>query len=83
MATTRPTPEQTAQTNDLYAARQERRQHPRGSFDKAGRWYPAESEACSCCAGLRSPSQRWPYSLMLHCRTRKHVANLVARQAAA
>jgi hypothetical protein len=47
--------------------------HPKGKFDSAGRWYPSNSEVRDCCERIRSPSRRWPYSLMLHCRTAKHV----------
>ncbi len=49
--------------------------HPDGSFDKGGRWYPSAAETCTCCAGLRSPSRAYPYSLMVHCRTAVHVAS--------
>jgi len=59
-----------------YIARQNRAKHPAGKFDKAGRWYPDESETCPCCANIRSPSRRWPYSLLRHCRSLRHVANL-------
>jgi len=51
---------------------QERRANPDGTFDQAGRWYP--SVRCDCCAEIRSPSRQWPYSLMVHCRTARHVA---------
>ena len=61
----------------VYAARQRRAVHPLGEFDSASRWYPyAKREHRSCCDRIRSPSRRWPYSLMLHCRTAKHVARL-------
>jgi len=48
--------------------------NPEGSFDNAGRWYPDEDERCSCCAGIREPSRSHPYSLMVHCRSKQHVA---------
>jgi hypothetical protein len=61
----------------VYVARQRRAVHPQGQFDSAGRWYPyAKTEHRRCCDQIRSPSRRWPYSLMLHCRTAKHVARL-------
>lgn len=59
-----------------YIGRQDRRRHPAGKFDKGGRWYPGEDEECSCCRGVRSPSRAYPYSLMVHCRTIGHVAQL-------
>lgn len=61
----------------LYRDRRDRRQHPAGSFDKAGRWYPDDdTETQPCCGRIRNPSQAFPYSLMKHCRSAEHVANL-------
>jgi hypothetical protein len=65
--------EQAART---FIARRDRTAHPTGKFDNAGRWYPSESETCSCCSSVRSPSRSYPYSYMTHCRTMAHVANL-------
>lgn len=59
-----------------YIKRQDRRSHPSGSCDKGGRWYPDESERCECCESIREPSRAYPWSLMIHCRTARHVANL-------
>ena len=59
-----------------YLARGERRRHPYGKFDREGRWFPKGEERCECCKGIRSPSRAWPYTLMLHCRTARHVAML-------
>ena len=56
-----------------FKALQSREINPTGTFDNAGRWYPADSEKAECCEGLRSPSRAYPYSLMVHCRTLKHV----------
>lgn len=58
-----------------YIARQSRQHHPAGKTD-GHRWYPAVSEHCSCCNAIRTPSRKWPWSLMLHCRTAVHVAAL-------
>lgn len=60
----------------VFIARQNRRNHPDGEFDKQGRWYPSDGESCGCCSSVRSPSRAWPYSYMIHCRTAKHIANL-------
>ena len=49
-----------------------RKTHPLGVFDKAGRWGP--NKQLECCKGIRTPSRKWPYSLMTHCRTLAHVA---------
>lgn len=57
-----------------FIARQNRITHPAGYFDKQRRWYPEQSEKCSCCAGIRTPSVAYPFSLMLHCRTAEHIA---------
>ena len=60
-----------------YLDRKARRSHPDGYFDNGGRWYPDDKyEWQKCCSSIRSPSRRFPYSYMLHCRTKKHVANL-------
>jgi hypothetical protein len=64
----------------VYAARKDRSVHPEGEFDKHGRWYPsAREDADGDGSSTRSPSAAWPYSYMLHCRTRKHCAVLVER----
>lgn len=59
-----------------FIARQDRTAHPAGRTDNGGRWYPAENEKCTCCNMVRSPSREWPWSLMVHCRTTEHIANL-------
>ena len=48
--------------------------HPSGAFDRAGRWQPTVK--LPCCLAIREPSRAHPYSLMLHCRTIGHVAQL-------
>lgn len=59
-----------------FLARRDRDSHPAGRFDDGGRWRPADEEKCACCAHIRKPSRRWPYSLLVHCRTAEHVASL-------
>ncbi len=59
-----------------FVLRQDRKHHPDGKFDNGGRWYPSETERCECCDHIRYPSRAYPYSLMVHCRTAKHVASL-------
>lgn len=61
-----------------YIARQNRNSHPDGTFDRAGRFYPADDERRPCCAGIRPPSRAYPYSEMTHCRSALHVARLFA-----
>ena len=73
-----------------YQRRKERDEHPSGWFDTKGRWYPycledledmniveSEIEKASCCSMIREPSRKWPYSLMNHCRTKKHIRNRI------
>jgi hypothetical protein len=57
-------------------ARQNRTKHPDGTFDKQDRWRPSDEEKCACCADIRPPSVNYPFSLMMHCRTVPHIANL-------
>ena len=70
----------TERAKAIYADRQNRREHPDGTFDGGGRWYPSDTEQCPCCDKIRSPSRRWPYSLMLHCRSYGHIKHLVMRE---
>ncbi len=63
----------------IYLARRDRAVNPEGRFDNAGRWYPSDREDAGVSSVLRSPSRAWPYSYMVGCRTRKHVAVLVQR----
>jgi len=59
----------------VYVARQRRAVHPQGQFDSAGRWYPyAKTEHRLCCDQIRSPSRRWPYSLIYRKSTDKYLA---------
>ena len=58
----------------MWRALQDRRVHPAGSFDSAGRWYPAVEEKCEVCDRIRSPSRAYPYSYLVHCRSYEHVA---------
>lgn len=67
--------------HECFVRRKDRDEHPTGKFDKGGRWYPASQEEQICCSDVRSPSRSWPYSLMLHCRTAKHIAMLFDVQA--
>lgn len=75
-ATTQPVSEQVLKAAQEYLSRRDRITNPDGNFDKAGRWYPSESEHCDCCKAIRGPSRAYPYSYMVHCRTAQHVANL-------
>lgn len=65
-----------------FIARKDRSQHPDGEFDNKRRWYPSNAERQSCCAAVRTPSAAYPFSLMVHCRTADHIANLYGVDAA-
>jgi len=75
MKTTTTTTNAKIAITECYEARRDRKVHPEGKFDSAGRWYPSSSEGTP---SVRSPSRAWPYSYLLACRTRRHVAGLVA-----
>lgn len=59
-----------------YLMRKNRTSHPSGRFDNAQRFFPDQGEHRPCCTCVRSPSRAYPYSLMTHCRSAEHVANL-------
>ena len=47
---------------------------PYGKFDSGNRWYPDnDAERCSCCENIRKPSRAYPFSLLTHCRSQKHI----------
>ena len=49
---------------------------PWGSWTHAG-WFPAQGEACKCCASVYGPDRGGPSMAYLsHCRGAKHVAAL-------
>lgn len=56
-----------------YYQRKKYEEKPDGTYDRGGRWYPNESERCSCCEDIKEPSTTWPYSLLNHCRSSKHI----------
>jgi hypothetical protein len=63
----------------MFQSRKARQEDPAGTFDKGGRWYPSETERCDCCDRVRSPSRAYPYSYLLHCRTRTHITTLLSK----
>lgn len=60
----------------LYRERRDRLANPAGRFDRQGRFWLASQEECPLCAAIRRPSVAWPYSLLLHARTARHIAAL-------
>ena len=51
---------------------------PIGRYDNGGRWVPATTELSSCCNDIRWPSRRFPYSLLRHVHTKKHLRTWIA-----
>ena len=40
------------------------------------KWFPIPSEVQDCCKKIKLPSSIFPYSLLDHCRTIKHIAEM-------
>lgn len=66
---------------EIYLLRKKRIIHPEGEFDKSGRWYPSDNEKCSCCDKVKPPSREHPFTLLVHCRSRNHIENLLTKAA--
>lgn len=64
------------QALDTYELRKSRDEHPEGEFDNAGRWYPSARENCGVTRWARPPSQAWPYSYLIACRSLDHCERL-------
>lgn len=59
----------TTEIKEVYAMLKERKIHPSGEFDKAGRFYAEHSDLIN----VRAPSRDYPYSQMHACRSLKYV----------
>jgi hypothetical protein len=55
-----------------HGRRAARLEHPDGSFDRGGRWYPCDDEDCGVSRTARSPSRAWPLSYNQACRSLSH-----------
>jgi hypothetical protein len=63
---------------DVYEMRRTRAVNPEGEIDDGSRWHPSKRENPDGSVNqCRSPSRAWPYSYLVHCRTRKHCRVLV------
>lgn len=60
---------------ERYRRRRNHIEDPRGSCDRAGRWFPDYTENFDA-RGHRYPSWCWPWSYMQACRTAAHCAKL-------
>lgn len=65
--------EKTIRAAQEYKDLRDRKMNPNGAFDSGGRFYLAGK--CACCAGIRPPSGKYPYSQMAHGRSALHVAH--------
>lgn len=63
----------------LYKGRQERILHPLGHFNSDRKWFPDDKEKCKCCEDIKTPSRGYPFTLNQHCRTKKHVKEMVEK----
>jgi hypothetical protein len=59
----------------IYRDLQERKIHPSGRFDTAGRFYLKNAD----CVSVRQPSRRYPYSEMSAGRTKKYLINVMEK----
>jgi len=62
--------------NEVYRQAKNREIHPSGDFDSKKRWYPC-AVLDAYADGVRIPSAAWPFSLMVHCRTKKFIKKMV------
>jgi hypothetical protein len=61
--------------NEVYKMLKDRQIHPRGSFDKHGRFFLENSDLVN----VREPSRSHPYSQMSAGRTKKYVKAVAAK----
>lgn len=61
--------------NKLFERSKNREIHPSGSTSH-GKWYPS-SLLDKSMGSVRSPSHRWPWSYMTHCRNKKFISKFV------
>ena len=64
--------------NQLFELSKERKVHPSGSFDAQKRWYP-DPVLYKEVGSIRMPSRAYPFSFMVHCRTKKFIARLLEK----
>lgn len=53
--------------------------YPIGKYNDHGIWHPSPFEHCECCDRIQTPSRNRPLTLLKHCRTLRHVKNLVEK----
>jgi len=47
-----------------------------GVYDEHHKWWPIPQEVASCCLSVVSPTFPYKYTLLKHCQTMSHFANL-------
>jgi len=61
---------------EIYQQAKNREINPCGDFDNKKRWYPCDTlKVYTDC--VRTPSAAWPFSYMIHCRTKKFIKKMV------
>ena len=71
----RPPLEKLMEARQTYIERRRKSAHPLGIW-RERKWFPDSLEHRECCDQVRQPTMTYPYSLMRHCRTLKHISNL-------
>ncbi len=61
----------------IYSLRKANEVQPHGGYDRDGRWYPNYGEHCECCDDIRKPSTKYWFSYKDHCRTARHIGNML------
>lgn len=69
-------PERLAEACHVLLTRRAHIDHPAGARDTDGRWHPADDERRPCCSVAEQLTGASRWSLVRHCRTVAHVANL-------
>jgi len=69
--------DKTQLVNALYVSRRSKRTRPEGQFDEFGFWFPSQRESQGDVRNIKPPSDSWPHSYLIHCRSRRHCAVLV------
>ena len=60
---------------EVFTKLKDRKIHPTGTFDNAGRFHALHSDLID----VRQPSRKWPHSHMLACCTLKYVTKVAEK----
>lgn len=67
-----------ARVSLIHAMRKAGRDRPLGTWGRGPTWTPDQQEHQSCCDAIMGQGQLDALRLFNHCKSRKHIANLVA-----